>query len=63
MSKSGTVRQIFQLIWERKAWWLVPMVVVFLLVGLLIATTAGNPLSLVFAPPLFLYANYSILGA
>lgn len=45
MSKSGTVKQIFQLIWERKAWWLVPMVVVFLLVGLLIVTTAGNPLS------------------
>ena len=45
MSKSETVKQIFQLIWERKAWWLVPMVVVFLLVGLLIVTTAGNPLS------------------
>ena len=45
MSKAGTVKQIFQLIWERKAWWLVPMVVVFLLVGLLIVTTAGNPLS------------------
>lgn len=45
MSKSGTVKQIFQLIWERKAWWLVPMVLVFLIVGLLIVTTAGNPLS------------------
>ena len=45
MSKSGTIAQMMQLIWERKAWWLVPMVVVFLLVGLLIVSTAGNHLS------------------
>jgi len=30
---------------ERKAWWLVPMVVVFLLVGLLFVATQGSALS------------------
>lgn len=45
MSKTGTIKQIFDLILERKAWWLVPMVVVFLLVGLLIVATQGSALS------------------
>ena len=45
MSKSGTVKQIFQLLLERKAWWLVPMVTVFLLLGLLIVVTQGSALS------------------
>lgn len=45
MSKVGTVRQVFQLLWERKAWWLVPMVLVFLLVGILIVATQGSALS------------------
>lgn len=45
MSKSNTVKQIFQLLLERKAWWLVPMVVVFLLVGLLIVATNGSAIS------------------
>lgn len=45
MSKANTVKQIFQLLLERKAWWLVPMVVVFLLVGLLIVATNGSAIS------------------
>jgi hypothetical protein len=45
MSKSNTVKQIFSLLMERKAWWLVPMVAVFLLVGLLIVATQGSALS------------------
>jgi hypothetical protein len=45
MSKTDTVSQIFSLLMERKAWWLVPMVVVFLLVGLLIVATQGSALS------------------
>jgi len=45
MSKSNTVKQIFALLMERKAWWLAPMVVVFLLVGLLIVATQGSALS------------------
>jgi hypothetical protein len=45
MSKTDTVKQIFALLFERKAWWLVPMVVVFLLVGILIVATQGSALS------------------
>jgi len=45
MTKSSTVLQLFELIWDRKAWWLVPMVVVFLSLGLLIVYTTGSALS------------------
>lgn len=43
--KSSTIGQLFTLLWEKKAWWLVPMVSVFLVLGLLIFMTAGSALS------------------
>jgi len=45
MSKSSTVTQLFQLLLEKKAWWLIPMTAVFLLLGLLIVLTSGTALS------------------
>jgi len=45
MSKAGTVHQLFSLLWEKKAWWLIPMVTIFLLLGVLIVATASSPLS------------------
>lgn len=45
MSKTSTVKQLFTLLWEKKAWWLIPMVSVFLLLGVLIVATASSPLS------------------
>jgi hypothetical protein len=45
MSKSSTIKQLFELLWEKKAWWLVPMVLVFLLLGSLIVMTQGSALS------------------
>lgn len=42
MSKGSTIKELFQLLWEKKAWWLVPMVVVFLLLGALIVLTTGT---------------------
>jgi hypothetical protein len=45
MAKSSTVKQLFALLWEKKAWWLVPMVTVFLMLGLLIVLTTGSALS------------------
>lgn len=45
MAKSDTVKQIFSLLWEKKAWWLIPMVMVFLVLGLLIVMTQGSALS------------------
>jgi Family of unknown function (DUF5989) len=45
MAKSDTVKAIFSLLWEKKLWWLLPMVTVFLLLGLLIVLTQGSALS------------------
>lgn len=45
MSKSDTVKQLFQLIFEKKVWWLIPMIVVFLSLGLLIIAGKGSALS------------------
>jgi hypothetical protein len=45
VSKGETVKQLFSLLWEKKAWWLVPMVSVFLILGLLIVLTSGTALS------------------
>lgn len=45
MSKAGTVKQLFALLLEKKAWWLIPMIVVFLSLGLLIVLTHGSALS------------------
>ncbi len=45
MSRSSTVKQLFTLLMEKKAWWLVPMVTVFLLLGVLIVATTGSSLS------------------
>ncbi len=45
MSRTGTIKQLFQLLAERKAWWMIPMVSVFLLMGVLILMTQGSALS------------------
>ncbi|MCI5066174.1 DUF5989 family protein [bacterium] len=45
MAKSSTVVQLVQLLIEKKAWWLVPMVTVFLLVGTLLVATQGQAIS------------------
>ena len=45
MSRTSTIKQIFELLLEKKLWWLVPMVSVFLLLGLLIVLTQASPIS------------------
>jgi hypothetical protein len=45
MSKASTIKQLFALLWAKKAWWLIPMVAVFLLLGVLIVSTSGTALS------------------
>jgi len=45
MSKSDTIRQIFGLLWHKKAWWLVPMVCVFVLLGALLVAAQGSSIS------------------
>lgn len=45
MAKAGTIKQFFDLMIERKAWWLFPIVVVFLALGGLMVLTSGSALS------------------
>jgi hypothetical protein len=45
MGKLNTVSQLFSLLIEKKAWWMIPMVTVFILLGLLIVLTKGSALS------------------
>lgn len=45
MSKSDTISQLFQLLWQQKAWWLVPMVAVFMLLAVIIVAAQGSALS------------------
>jgi hypothetical protein len=46
MSKGNTIKQLFQMLIERKLWWMIPMVVVFLVLGLLmIVAGSGSALS------------------
>jgi hypothetical protein len=43
VTNSGIIGEIVQFLWERKLWWLIPMVTVLLLFGLLLvfATSSG----------------------
>ena len=41
-AKLGIMGELLQFFWERKLWWLMPMVVTLLLLGLLIVFTQGT---------------------
>jgi hypothetical protein len=43
--KLGIVGELFEFLWARKLWWLVPMVVVLILFGLLLVLTQGSALA------------------
>ncbi|HLC45647.1 MAG TPA: DUF5989 family protein [archaeon] len=43
--KKDSVSEVFEFLWERKAWWLAPIVLVLLLVGALIIITQSSALS------------------
>jgi len=38
----GVVRELLQFLWERKLWWLIPMVSVLLLFGLLLIFASAS---------------------
>ena len=42
IAKLGIMGELLQFFWERKLWWLMPMVVTLLLLGLLIVFTQGT---------------------
>ncbi|MFH1996048.1 MAG: DUF5989 family protein [Candidatus Omnitrophota bacterium] len=44
-SKLGIFGELLQFFWQRKLWWLIPMVVMLVLMGILIVMTQSTPLA------------------
>jgi hypothetical protein len=42
IAKLGIMGELLQFFWERKLWWMIPMVSILLLFGLLIVFTHGT---------------------
>ncbi len=47
------VRELFQFLWENKIWWMSPIIIVLLLIGILILFTVNNPAAVPFIYTLF----------
>ncbi len=45
LSKASIVSEFLQFLWERKLWWMIPMFVVFLAIGLLLVFAQGSALA------------------
>ena len=43
--KLGIVGELFEFLWARKLWWLVPMVAVLIIFGVLLVLTQGSALA------------------
>jgi hypothetical protein len=41
-SKLSTIREFFVFLWRNKLWWMVPMVLIFLLLGFLVVFTQSS---------------------
>jgi type IV secretory pathway component VirB8 len=39
------IRELWDFLWERKLWWLIPLIVMLLLVAILIIIAASTPVS------------------
>jgi len=50
MEKFKIVKELFTFLWKRKLWWLIPMLVVFLIVGILIIFVGSSPLAPIVYP-------------
>jgi len=48
--KLSTLKEFFGFLWKRKLWWLIPMIVVFLVFGLLILFIGSSPLAPIVYP-------------
>ena len=42
IAKLGIIGELLQFFWERKLWWLMPMILTLMLLGLLIVFTQGT---------------------
>jgi uncharacterized membrane protein len=45
LEKCSIARELIQFFWQRKLWWMIPMVSVLLLIGLLIVFTQGSAIA------------------
>lgn len=43
--KLGIVSELFQFLWERKLWWLIPMLIVLVVFGALLVLTQGSAIA------------------
>ncbi len=47
------VQELFKFLWENKIWWMSPIIIVLLLIGILILFTVNNPAAVPFIYTLF----------
>lgn len=50
IEKLSTLKEFFAFLWQRKLWWLAPMLIVFLIVAVLILFVGSSPLAPVVYP-------------
>ena len=43
--RAGIVAEIFQFLWEAKLWWMAPMIILLLLLGILIIFAETSPVA------------------
>ncbi|MFH1460502.1 MAG: DUF5989 family protein [Candidatus Omnitrophota bacterium] len=48
-----TVKELLEFMWEYKMWWMMPIIMVLLLIGILIIFTANTPAAVPFIYTLF----------
>ena len=44
-SKVSIMGEFLTFLWERKLWWMIPMILVFFAIGLLLVFAQGSPLA------------------
>ena len=50
LSKLSVIVELFSFLWKKKLWWLIPMILVILVVGILIVFVASSPLAPIVYP-------------
>jgi drug/metabolite transporter superfamily protein YnfA len=45
ISKFGIIGELLSFLWQRKLWWLIPMIIILVLFGLLLVLTQGSALA------------------
>jgi len=45
LEKFSIARELIQFFWQRKLWWMIPMVTILLIIGMLIVFTQGSAIA------------------